>query len=60
MAIKSNNSSEEVMSSIKSYSGISNFNVLAVNPNMQELHAIDIMVKQEPEYFLELNGEDYF
>ena len=60
MAIKSNNSSEEVMSSIKSYSGISNFSVLAVNPNMQELHAIDIMVKQEPEYFLELNGEDYF
>tara|TARA_R110002020_G_scaffold126458_1_gene284208 strand:- start:436 stop:1221 length:786 start_codon:yes stop_codon:yes gene_type:complete len=60
MAIKSNNSSEEVMGSIKSYSGISNFNILAVNPTMSELHGIDIMVKQEPDYFLELNGEDYF
>jgi len=60
MAITSNNSNEEVMNSIKSYSGLSNFNVMAVNPNMAELHAMDIKVKQEPNYFLELNGEDYF
>ena len=60
MAIKSNNSNEEVMGSIKSYSGLSNFNVIAVNPTMEELHAIDIKVKTEPNYFLELNGEDYF
>ena len=33
---------------------------MAVNPTMQELHDMDIKVKQEPNYFLELNGEDYF
>jgi hypothetical protein len=60
MAITSNNSDQEVMGSIKSYSGLSNFNVVAVNPTMQELHAMDIKVKQEPNYFLELNGENYF
>ncbi len=60
MAIKSNNSNEEVVGSIKSYSGLSNFNIIAVNPTMAELHAIDIKVKTEPNYFLELNGEDYF
>ena len=60
MAIKSNNSNEEVIGSIKSYSGLSNFNIIAVNPTMEELHAIDIKVKTEPNYFLELNGEDYF
>ena len=60
MAITSNDSNQEVMSSIKSYSGISNFNVLAINPTMEQLHAIDIKVKTEPNYFLELNGEDYF
>ena len=60
MAITSNDSQQEVMNSIKSYSGISNFNVLAINPTMEELHAMDIKVKQEPNYFLELNGEDYF
>ena len=38
------------MNSIKSYSGLSNFNVVAVNPTMQELHAMDIKVKQ-PESF---------
>jgi hypothetical protein len=60
MAITSNDSQQEVMNSIKSYSGISNFNVLSVNPTMEELHAMDIKVKTEPNYFLELNGEDYF
>ena len=60
MAIKSNNSNEEVVGSIKSYSGLSNFNIIAVNPTMAELHANDIKVKTEPNYFLELNGEDYF
>ena len=60
MAITSNNSDQEVMNSIKNYSGISNFTVMAVNPTMQELHAMEIKVKQEPNYFLELNGEDYF
>ena len=47
MAIKSNNSMEEVMGSgIQLYSGITNMNVIAVNPTMAELHAQDINVKQ--------------
>jgi hypothetical protein len=60
MAITSNNSDQEVMNSIKSYSGLSNFSVMTVNPTLEELHAMDIKVKQEPNYHLELNGEDYF
>lgn len=60
MAIQSNASTQEVMGGIKLYSGLSNFNVVAVNPTMEQLHAMDIKVKTEPNYFLELNGEDYF
>ena len=61
MAIKSNSSEQEVMGSgIKLYSGLTNMNVIAVNPTMQELHALDIKVKSEPDYFLELNGTEYF
>ena len=61
MAIQSNSSEQEVMGSgIKLYSGLSNFNVMAVNPSMEELHAMDIKVKSQPEYFLELNGTEYF
>ena len=51
MAIKSNASDQEVAGGgVKLYSGLSNFNVLAVNPTMAELHALDINVKQEPAY----------
>lgn len=61
MAIQSNNSTEEVVGSgIKLYSGISNFKVIAVNPTMADLHALDIKVKQEPNYYVEMNNEDYF
>jgi len=61
MAIKSNSSEQEVMGSgIKLYSGLTNMNVIAVNPTMEELHALDIKVKSEPNYFLELNGNEYF
>ena len=61
MAIKSNNSMEEVMGSgIQLYSGITNMNVIAVNPTMAELHAQDINVKQEPNYYVEMNNEEYF
>ena len=52
---------EEVMGSgIQLYSGITNMNVIAVNPTMAELHAQDIKVKQEPNYYIEMNGEEYF
>ena len=61
MAIKSNSSEQEVMGSgVKLYSGLTNMNVIAVNPTMAELHALDINVKTEPNYFLELNGTEYF
>ena len=52
---------EEVMGSgIQLYSGITNMNVIAVNPTMAELHAQDINVKQEPNYYVEMNNEEYF
>ena len=61
MAIQSNNSEEVVLGSgIQTYSGISNFKVIAVNPTMAELHALDVKVKQEPNYYIEMNGEEYF
>ena len=61
MAIKSNSSEQEVMGSgVKLYSGLTNMNVIAVNPTMAELHGLDINVKTEPNYFLELNGTEYF
>jgi len=61
MAIKSNSSEQEVMGSgVKLYSGLANMNVIAINPKMAELHALDINVKTEPNYFLELNGTEYF
>lgn len=61
MAIKSNDSTQEVVGSgIKMYSGLSNFNVIAVNPTMDELHKLGIMVKSEPNYFVEFGGEENF
>ena len=61
MAIQSNASTEEVVGSgIKLYSGLSNFSVIAVNPTMAELHALNINVKQEPNYSVEFSGEEYF
>jgi len=61
MAIQSNASTEEVVGAgIKLYSGLSNFSVIAVNPTMAELHALNIMVKQEPNYSVEFSGDEYF
>jgi|TARA_R100001509_G_scaffold156797_1_gene120377 hypothetical protein len=61
MAIKSNASDLEVAGGgVKLYSGLSNFNVIAVNPTMQELHDLGIMVKSEPNYFVEFSGDEYF
>ena len=60
MAIKSNASTEAVQGQgMKVYSGISNFNVIAVNPTMEELHALDIKVKSEPNYQVSFNNVDY-
>lgn len=61
MAIKSNDSTKEVSGGgIKLYSGLANFKVIAVNPTMEELHGLGIMVKTDPNYFVDLNGTDYF
>ena len=59
MAIQSNASTEEVVGGIKTYSGLTNVKVIAVNPTMAELHAMDINVKQEPNYTIEFSGEEY-
>ena len=60
MEIKSNASNQEVVGGIRIYSGLSNFNVIAVNPTMDELHELGIMVKTDPNYFVELQGVEYF
>ena len=57
--IKSNASTEEVVGGIKTFSGLTNVKVMAVNPTMDELHALDINVKQEPNYKVEFSGEEY-
>ena len=59
MAIQSNASTEEVVGGIKTFSGLTNVTVKAVNPTMAELHAMDINVKQEPSYSVEFSGESY-
>ena len=57
--IQSNASTEEVVGGIKTFSGLTNVKVIAVNPTMEELHALDINVKQEPNYTIEFSGEAY-
>tara|TARA_R110000824_G_scaffold20142_8_gene76473 strand:+ start:820 stop:1605 length:786 start_codon:yes stop_codon:yes gene_type:complete len=59
MAIQSNASTEEVVGGIKNYSGLTNVNVIAVNPTMEELHAMDINVKQEPNYDISFSDQNY-
>ena len=51
MAIQANASSEVVISAgLKLYTGISEFKVVAVNPTLDELHALGIMLQSEPKY----------
>ena len=59
MAIQSNASTEEVIGGIKTYSGLTNVNIIAVNPSMAELHALDINVKSEPSYTVTIGDQDY-
>ena len=60
MAIKSNSSEESVAGGIKLYSGLSNFKVIAVNPTLTELHDMGIQFKSEPNYHIDMNGENRF
>tara|TARA_R110002020_G_scaffold181402_1_gene376347 strand:- start:681 stop:1469 length:789 start_codon:yes stop_codon:yes gene_type:complete len=59
MAIQSNASTEEVVGGLKTFSGLTNVKVIAVNPTMAELHALDINVKQEPNYDISFSDTDY-
>jgi len=60
MAIQSNNS-EEVVSGggITLYTGIAPVSVVAVNPSLDELSDLGINLRNEPEYKVTLNEEDY-
>ena len=60
MAIQSNASTEEVVGGIKVYSALTNVNVIAVNPTMEELHALDIKVKSDHNYLVAIGEDDYF
>ena len=59
MAIQSNASTEEVVGGIKTYSGLTNVKVIAINPTMVELHALDIKVKTEPIYIVNIVDKEY-
>ena len=48
MAIQSNASTEEVIGGMKNYSGLTNVNVIAVNPTMEELQELaETQVEEE-------------
>lgn len=58
MAVAQNNSEEAVVGTGgKLYTGIAEMSVLAVNPTMEELHALGIMVQKEPEYTATIKDE---
>lgn len=60
MAIQSNNS-EEIVSggSVQLYTGIAPVSVIAVNPTLDELNSIGVNLRNEPEYTITLNEEEY-
>jgi len=62
MAIASNSSEQEVKvgGGVTLYVGIAPVQVVAVNPNLQELNALGIQAKQEPEYIGVNIGGDTF
>jgi hypothetical protein len=60
MAIQSNASTEEVAGGGREfYSGLTNVKIVAVNPTMDELHALEVNVKQEPVYSGTTNDQDW-
>jgi len=58
MAIQSNPSNVADVG-IELYSGITNMKVLAVNPTLAELNAMEINAKTEPNYTVEFSGKTY-
>lgn len=60
MAIQSNNSEEIVAGGgITLYTGIAPVSVVAVNPTLDELSELGINLRNEPEYKVTLNEEEY-
>lgn len=60
MAIESNNSEEVVAGGgYQLYTGIVPVSVVAVNPTQAELQGIGINAKDEPNYSVEINNEEY-
>jgi len=60
MAIQSNASTEAVAGGMKLYSGLANFKVIAVNPTLEELHDMGVQFKTEPNYHVDMNGDNRF
>lgn len=59
MAIQSNPSDQAVVSGLKLFTGIGEFKVVAVNPSLDELHAMGVMLQSEPKYDVEINGDNF-
>jgi len=55
--IEINDSSKEVLGSIKLWAGITNMEVKAVNPTMAELNVMGINIKTEPNYRITMPGD---
>lgn len=59
MAVASNNSELEVAGSVQLFTGIHNFKVVAVNPTLDELQALGIQAKKDPDYSVTIQEESY-
>lgn len=59
MAVASNNSEEAVVSSLKLYSGIFPFQVVAINPTLQALKDLGVNAQKDPEYSVVIQEETY-
>ena len=59
MAIQSNPSEQAVTSGVRLFTGIGEFNGIAVNPTMDKLHELGVMVQSEPKYEVEINGNNF-
>ena len=58
MAIDSNKSDKAVIADRKLFTGLANFNVVAVNPSMDELKAMKINAQKEPEYVTMVDAKE--
>ena len=59
MAIQSNPSDQAVVSGLKLFTGIGEFKVVAVNPTLEQLHGMNVMLQSEPKYDVEINGDNF-